>query len=84
MIKYYNIKRMKGPSFEKEDKVYLLCKNIMIKQSNDKLGFKKFGPFIIVRKILKFNYKLSLLKSIQIHFIFYISLFEFIIKLTET
>src|SRR6266699_1642619 len=42
IIKYYNGKKMKRPSFEERDKVYLLCKNIIIKRSNDKLDFKKF------------------------------------------
>ncbi len=48
MAKYYNIKKMKGLSFEKGDKVYLLYKNIIIKRSNDKLDFKKLGLFIII------------------------------------
>ncbi len=64
MVKYYNVKKMKGPSFEKEDKTYLLYKNITIKRSNDKLDFKKLRPFIIICKILKYNYELSLFKTI--------------------
>ncbi len=64
MTKYYNIKRIKGLSFKKGSKIYLLCKNIIIKQPNDKLDFKKFRPFIIVYKILKSNYKLLLSKTI--------------------
>ncbi len=48
IVKYYNIKKMKRSSFEKGDKVYLFCKNIIIKQPNDKLNFKKFGLFIII------------------------------------
>ncbi len=63
IAKYYNIKRIKGPSFEKEGKAYLLYKNITIKRSNDKLDFKKFRPFIIAYKILKYNYELSLPKT---------------------
>ncbi len=55
---------MKGPSFEKRDKVYLFRKNIIIKQSNNKLDFKKFEPFTIVRKFLKYNYELLLSKTI--------------------
>ncbi len=39
---------MKRPSFEKGSKMYLFCKNIIIKRLNDKLDFKKFGPFIII------------------------------------
>ena len=64
MTKYYNIKKIKRPSFKKRYKIYLLRKNIIIKRSNDKLDFKKFGLFIITYKISKFNYKLSLLKTI--------------------
>ncbi len=83
MAKYYNIKKIKGSFFEEEGKIYLLCKNIIIKRSNDKLDFKKLKPFIIIRKILKNNYKLLLLKIILIHLIFYIFLFEPILKSTE-
>ncbi len=63
ITKYYNIKKMKKSFFEEENKVYLLRKNIITKQSNDKLDFKKFRPFIIIRKISEFNYKLSLFKT---------------------
>ncbi len=63
IIKYYNIKRMKKLSFEEEDKMYLFYKNIIIKRSNDKLDFKKFELFIIIYKISKHNYKLSLFKT---------------------
>ena len=83
MIKYYNIKRIKRSSFEKRSKTYLFYKNITIKRSNDKLDFKKFGLFIIARKISEHNYKLSLSKTIQIHLIFNISLFELALKSTE-
>ncbi len=63
MIKYYNNKKMKGLSFKEGGKIYLFYKNITIKRPNNKLDFKKFGLFIIVRKILKNNYKLSLFKT---------------------
>ncbi len=48
MTKYYNIKKIKGLSFEKRNKVYLFYKNIIIKRPNDKLDFKKFGLFTII------------------------------------
>ncbi len=83
MVRYYNIKRMKGSSFEEGGKVYLFYKNITIKRPNDKLNFKKLKPFTIIRKILENNYELSLSKTMQIHSIFYISLFELVSKLTE-
>ncbi len=64
ITKYYNIKKIKKQYFKKRNKIYLFHKNIITKQPNNKLDFKKLGPFIIVRKILEFNYKLSLPKTI--------------------
>ena len=64
MAKYYNIKKIKRPSFEERNKAYLLYKNIIIKRSNDKLDFKKFEPFIIIYKVSEYNYKLSLFKTL--------------------
>ncbi len=84
MTRYFNIKKIKKPSFEKRNKIYLFRKNIITKQPNDKLDFKKFELFIITYKISKFNYKLSLPKTIQIYLIFYISLFKLISESVET
>src|SRR6266699_2422815 len=72
MTKYYNIKKIKRLSFkkktkyiyyikiilQKKNKIYLFRKNIIIKRPNNKLNFKKFRFFIIIYKILKYNYKL--------------------------
>jgi len=44
--------------------MYLYYKNIIIKRPNNKLDFKKFVFFIIVYKILEYNYKLLLSKTI--------------------
>ncbi len=74
---------MKGLSFEEGYKIYLFYKNIINKRPNNKLDFKKFGPFIIIQKISEYNYKLLLFKTMQIHLIFYISLFEPILKSAE-
>jgi len=83
MVKYYNIKRIKRPSFEKRNKAYLFRKNITTKRPNDKLDFKKFGFFIITQKISEYNYELLLFKTMQIYFIFHIFLFEPILKSAE-
>ncbi len=74
---------MKELSFKEENKTNLFYKNIIIKRSNYKLNFKKFKIFIIIYKILKYNYKLLLFKTIQIYLIFYISLFELILESVE-
>jgi len=76
MAKYYNIRKIKRLSLKEGDKAYLLYKNITTKRPNNKLDFKKLGPFVISRKISKNNYKLSLPKTMYIHPIFHISLFE--------
>ncbi len=74
---------MKRLFFKEGGKVYLLYKNIIIKRLNDKLEFKKFGFFVIIWKISKYNYELLLFKTIYIYPIFYISLFESILKSVE-
>ena len=64
--------------FKKKKKIYLLQKNIIIKKLNNKLDFKKLGPYKIIRKINKINYKLILLiyRGRLIYFIFYILLLK--------
>ena len=76
MKHYANQKRLKGPIFKREDKVYLLRRNIKTKRPSDKLDYKKLGPFTIEKVISETNYRLSLPKSMRIHPIFHISLLE--------
>ena len=76
MKKYYDKNRMKGPSFEEGDKVYLLRRNIKTKRPSEKLDFKKLGPFKIEQKISDLNFKLSLPRGMKIHPIFHVSLLE--------
>ena len=56
--------------------VYLVIKNIIIKQLNKRFNYKYIGLYKIIKKILKTNYKLNLLPKIKIYPIFYISLFK--------
>ena len=56
--------------------VYLVIKNIIIKQLSKKLDYKYIGLYKIIKKILKNNYELNLLLKIKIYLIFYISLLE--------
>jgi hypothetical protein len=76
VAQYYNHKRLKGPTFERGDKVYLLRKNIKTKRPSDKLDHKKLGPFEVTRKISDSNYELRLPTTMRIHPIFHISLLE--------
>src|SRR5438067_916792 len=45
MAYYYNQRHGKEPELKKGDKVYLLQKNIQTDRPNQKLDFKKLGPY---------------------------------------
>jgi hypothetical protein len=70
--KYYNIELM----LKKKHKINLIQRNIQTKQPNIKLDHKKLGLFKVKRVIGLVNYKLTLLKNINIHPVFYISFLE--------
>jgi hypothetical protein len=72
---YYNIE----PILKKRDKIYLIRRNIQIKQLSTKLDHKKLGLFKIKRIIGLVNYKLVLPKTMNIHPVFYISLLELVL-----
>ena len=76
MKTYHDRSRLKGPTFTRGDKVYLLRKNIKTKRLSDKLDFKKIGPFKVEEVISTTNYRLSLPSTIRIHPVFHISLLE--------
>jgi hypothetical protein len=73
--RHYNIK----PIFKKNDKIYLIQRNIQTKQPNTKLDHKKLGLFKIKRVAGLVNYKLVLPKIMNIHLVFYISLLELVL-----
>jgi hypothetical protein len=64
---------------EKGDKIYLIRRNIQIKQLNTKLDHKKLRLFKIKRIIRLVNYELVLPKTMNIYPVFYISLLELIL-----
>ena len=76
MSKYYNQKRLKGPTFAEGDMVYLSTKNITTKRPSKKLDNKFLGPYPIVKKISENNYQLELPYKVRIHPVFHISLLE--------
>ena len=45
-----NKKRLKGPTFEKGDKIYLLTKNLKFKPPSSKLDHVRIGPFEVEKK----------------------------------
>jgi len=76
MTNYTNKKRLKGPTLEEEDKVYLFCKNIKTKQPSNKLDSKKIRPFKIEKKLSDTNFRLSLPTKMRIYPVFHILLLE--------
>jgi hypothetical protein len=72
---YYSIE----PMLKERDKVYLIQRNIQTKQPSTKLDHKKLGLFKIKRIIRLVNYKLVLLKTMNIYLVFYISLLELVL-----
>jgi hypothetical protein len=73
---YYNKSKLKGSRFKEGDLVYLLRKNIKTTRPNDKLDYKKFGPFKVKRNIKNINYELHFPPTIKIYPVFHISLLE--------
>ena len=51
-------------------------RNIATKRPNEKLDFKKLGPFTILEKKNQLNYKIKLPEGSQIYNTFHISLLE--------
>jgi hypothetical protein len=76
IVLYYDKYRNIKPMLKKGDKVYLIRRNIQIKQPNTKLDHKKLGLFKIKKITGLVNYKLVLPKTINIHPVFHISLLE--------
>ena len=61
--------------------MFLKILNLKTKQPSKKLDFKKVGLFKIIKKISILNYKLALLKTIQLKInIFYIFFLKLVFK----
>ena len=73
--KYYN-KRWWNIMFKPEQKVWLYIKNIFIKRFLWKLNWLHYEFYRILEWIKNQIYKLKLLKTLNIHNIFYINLFR--------
>ena len=74
---YHNKHRSRGPMLKKEDKVYLLWKNIETTRSSNKLNHVKIGPFKIIRNIKRVSFELELPEDMQQkHPVFHISLLK--------
>jgi hypothetical protein len=79
VVSYYNKHCSIKPMLKERDKVYLIQRNVQIKQPSTKLDHKKLGLFKIKRVIGLVNYKLVLLKTINIYPVFHISLLELVL-----
>ena len=61
---------------KKEDKIYLLTKNLKTKKASKKLNHVRVGPFFIKQQKGSVNYELNLPSDIKIHSIFHVSLLK--------
>jgi hypothetical protein len=73
---YYNRKRLRGPTLQEGDPVYLLRKNIKTKRLSTKLDHTKLDLYKIRKVLGPLTYELKLPQSMRIHLVFYISLLE--------
>ena len=80
--KYYDLKRSKGPTFTKGDRVYLFhgnikgYQNIKSKQPYDKLDFGRKGLYLIEEEIYQDIYKIRLPNKSRAFLIIHVSLLE--------
>jgi hypothetical protein len=79
VVSYYNAYRSIEPTLKERNKIYLIQRNIQIKQPSTKLNHKKLRLFKIKRIIGLVNYKLVLPRTINIHPVFHISFLELIL-----
>jgi len=80
MEMYYNRTHQEMPTVEEGGEVYLLTRNLRTTRPNKKLDFKKIGPFKVMKRIGKVNYKLQLptekRRGRKQHDVFHASLLE--------
>jgi hypothetical protein len=73
---YYNKLKLKESRFRERDLIYLLRRNIKTIRPNNKLDYKKFGPFKVKRNIKNISYEFYLSLTMRIYPIFHIFLLE--------
>jgi len=71
MKRYYNQRRTPAPVFNPSDKVFLDTSDIRTMRPLQKLSHRRFGPFIVERRIGPMAYRLKLLHWMkQLHLVF--------------
>ena len=75
-VYYYNKRRSKSPTFSKGDEVYLLQKNIKMKQPSKKLDYTKLRLFKVKAVKRPLNYELELLPQMKIYLVFHVMYLE--------
>jgi len=64
------------PQLKKENKMYLLTKNLKIRKKSKKLDHVKVESFFIKAVKKSVNYELDLFKNVRVFLVFYISLLK--------
>ena len=77
---FSELRKLEAPSgavaSRKETKSTFSAENIKTTRLSMKLNYKKLGPYRIIEKFSKINYKLALPKKSRLHFVFHVSLLE--------
>jgi hypothetical protein len=76
MRRYYDKKKVEGPTFKEGDMVYLSTKNIETKRPSHKLDYKYIGPYKIKKQVKKDVYELDLPPKVRLHPVYHISYLE--------
>jgi transposase InsO family protein len=76
MKRYYDTKKVEGPTFKEGEMVYLSTKNITTKRPSHKLDYKYIGPYKIKKRISESNYELDLPPKVRLHKVVHVALLE--------
>jgi hypothetical protein len=73
---YFDTKTMAQPDFQIGEKVWLDARNLRTSRPAKKLDYKRVGPYPIVEKVGPRSYRLQLPKTVKVHPVFHVELFE--------
>ena len=70
---YTNKEGVSAPAYQVNDRVFVDAQNFCSKQPFQKLGFKSYGPYLMVKIISPYAYQLSPPPESNTHTVFYIN-----------
>jgi hypothetical protein len=70
MKRFYNAKRQADPDYKPGDKVYLSGAKLVTHHPTKKFEGRRYGPFMVIRKVGAISYKLIVPDSWKVHPVF--------------